>query len=246
MAVRPRVVTGNIATLDGRIAASASVPSWQDEQWAPILQAGYELIDFAKLHGAAVTLEGSNSFVAREANPVNGGEEFSPDGLHKDYLPKGVMQRFDRWMVVVDSRGRIAWTQTEGGGIHVAVLVSMSTPSNYLAFLREREVPYLVCGENRVDLEVALGRISQTFDTDLVVSTAGGVLNGALLRAGFVDEVNLQVLPIVLGCGDVPAIFEGYNPGLTTAPCPLTLLEAQTRTDGSVLMRFAPDREKGI
>lgn len=116
--VRPRVVTGNIATLDGRIAASPSVPSWRDERWAPIWEAGFELIDFAKLHGASVTLEGSNSFVPREMGSKSGAEGAPPGRLHEDYLPRGVIQRFDRWMVVVDSRGRIAWTQTDGGGVH--------------------------------------------------------------------------------------------------------------------------------
>ena len=47
-----RVITADTMTLDGRIAASPSVPSWQDERWRPILEAGFQLIDFAALHGA--------------------------------------------------------------------------------------------------------------------------------------------------------------------------------------------------
>lgn len=47
---------------------------------------------------------------------------------------------------------------------------------------------YIVCGVERVELELALRRLGETFETDLVVSTAGGILNGALLRAGLVDE----------------------------------------------------------
>lgn len=122
----------------------------------------------------------------------------------------------------------------------MAVLVCKSTPADYLADLREREVPYLLCGERRVDLDLALRRVGETFGTDLVVSTAGGVLNGALLRAGLVAEINLQILPFVLGCCDAPAIFEGYNPDLSAAPQPLTLLEAERRADGSLLVRLAP------
>lgn len=238
--MRPRVVTGNIATLDGRIAGCGSVPSWQDEKWAPIVQSGFELIDFAKLHGASVVLEGSNSFVARDAQATPFPDASWAGTYYEDYLPRDVIQRYERWMAVVDSRGRVAWAQTEGGGIHLLVLVSQSTPSGYLAFLREREVPYIVCGVERVELELALRRLSETFETDLVVSTAGGILNGALLRAGLVDEVNLQILPFVLGSGDAPAIFEGYNPGLTIPPYKLTLLEAAPRPDGSVFMRFVP------
>lgn len=239
--MRPRVVTGNVATLDGRIAACGSVPSWQDDRWAPILKSGIELIDFAKLHGASVILEGSNSFVSRDAGPALFPEAPALPGLYEDYLPKELLQRYQRWMAVVDSRGRVEWAQTQGGGVHVLVLVSQNTPPGYLAFLRERNIPYLVCGEDRVDLELGLLRLKETFAVELVVSTAGGVLNGALLRAGLVDEVNVQVLPFVLGSESAPALFEGYNPSLTLPPHTMRLLDAKSRPDGSVLLRYAPD-----
>lgn len=239
--MRPRVITGNIATIDGRIAASGAVPSWLDEKWAPITQAGFELIDFAKLHGATVVLEGSNSFVARDAGTASLPKADPSVNWHEDYLPADVIGRFERWMVVVDSRGRVAWNQVEGGGMHIAVLAARQTPASYLALLRERQVPYLVCGSERVELETALRRVSETFRTNLVVSTAGGVLNGALLQAGLVDEVNVQILPVVLGSAQAPAVFEGYSPDLSFPPHKLDLIEAQARPDGSVLMRFIPN-----
>jgi hypothetical protein len=61
-------------------------------------------------------------------------------------------------MAVVDSRGRVAWQHTHQDDTHVQVLVSRRTPAGYLAFLRERDVPYLVVGESRVDLDLALRR----------------------------------------------------------------------------------------
>lgn len=241
--MRPRVVTANIATLDGRIAASASVPSWRDEKWAPVRRAGFDLVDVVGLHGAVVTLEGSNSFVAREAGAAAFPEPPSGDQLHEDFLPAPLVDRVEKWMVVPDSRGRVAWTQTEGGGVHVLVLVCRSTPAGYLAFLREREIPYLLTGDEHVELDVALPRLGEIFHTEVIVSTAGGVLNGALLRAGLVDEIDLQILPIVLGLERAPAIFEGYGMGLTNQPLRLTLLHQETRPDGCLFLRFAPEKE---
>ncbi|WP_164491768.1 RibD family protein [Staphylospora marina] len=233
-----RVVTANTMTLDGRIAAS-SVPSWQDERWRPILEAGFQLIDFAELHGASVILEGSNSFVAKDAGGIDGVLSGTENEFREDYLPRHVIRRFKRWMAVVDSRGRVAWEHPHQGDTHVLALVSRKTSAGYLAFLREREVPYLVAGESRVDLDLALRKLGETFDTDLIVSTAGGTLNGALLRAGLVNEVDLQILPMILGNKEAPSVFEGYSPDFATAPYRLTLLEQQTRPDGSILLRFA-------
>ncbi|MFO7291128.1 MAG: hypothetical protein C0P67_014205 [Bacillota bacterium] len=154
----PLVITANTMTLDGRIAASPSVPSWQDERWGPILEAGFQLIDFAALHGASVILEGSNSFVARDAGGIDAVPSTPEDELYEDFLPNRVISRFKRWMAVVDSRGRVAWQHTHQDDTHVLVLVSRRTPAGYLAFLRERDVPYLVVGESRVDLDLALRR----------------------------------------------------------------------------------------
>lgn len=234
-----RVVTANTMTLDGRIAASPSVPSWQDERWRPILEAGFQLIDFAELHGAVVILEGSNSFVSRDARGIDVAPSGPEDELYEDFLPRQVISRFKRWMAVVDSRGRVVWQHTHQDDTHVLALVSRKTPAGYLAFLRGREVPYLVVGEDRVDLDLALRRLGEAFDTDLIVSTAGGILNGTLLRAGLVDEVDLQVLPLVLGNGEALSVFEGYNPDFATAPYRLTLLQQQAMPDGSLLLRFA-------
>ena len=77
------------------------------------------------------------------------------------------------------------------------------------------------------------------FDVDCIVSDAGGVLNGALLRAGLVDEVDIQVLPAIVGRADAPAVFEGYGRGTWERIRDLQLISAASRPDGSVFIRYA-------
>lgn len=240
--LRPRVVTANIATLDGRIAISSSIPAWLDERWAP-LEAGFELVDVMALHEAKVQFGGSNNFVPRDAGPADLPDVGSSRGLYEDFLPPVVMQRAEKWTAILDGRGRVAWTQTEDGDSHLLVLVCRSTPPAYLAFLREREVPYLLTGEGSVDLPMAVGRLGEALDAGTIVSDAGGLLNGALLRAGLVDEIDLQILPVVVGVPDAPSVFEGYSLGSGNRPLQLTLLHQEARPDGSVFLRFAPQNE---
>ena len=104
--------------------------------------------------------------MARDAGGIDVVPSAPEDELYEDYLPTQVISRFKRWMAVVDSRGRVAWQHTHQDDTHVLALVSRRTPAGYLAFLREREVPYLVVGEDRVDLDLALRRLGETFDTD--------------------------------------------------------------------------------
>ena len=69
--------------------------------------------------------------------------------------------------------------------------------------------------------------------------SAGGVLNGVLLRSGLVDEIDIQFLPVVIGRAGAPAIFEGYDLGALGDLRDLELISAETRPDASVFVRYA-------
>jgi riboflavin biosynthesis pyrimidine reductase len=124
-------------------------------------------------------------------------------------------------------------------GTRLAVLLSRKTPAAYRRFLREHDVPYLEAGEDRVDLGRALHRLGEAFGVDCVVANAGGVLNGAFLRSGLVDEIDIQFLPVVVGRAEAPAIFEGYDLDALGSIRDLELISAETRSDASVFVRYA-------
>jgi riboflavin biosynthesis pyrimidine reductase len=232
-----RLVTFNIASVDGRIAVSPSTPSWLDPRWKPLYR--FETVDALSLHGTRVSLQGSNSFTARDA-PEASFEDYAgarvPAG---DFLAESMGVHPGRWFVVIDSRARVRWIASEMDGTRLAVLMSRTTPAAYRTFLREHDVPYLEVGEDRVGLGRALHRLGEVFGVDCVVSDAGGVLNGVLLRSGLVDEIDIQFLPVVVGGADAPAIFEGYDLGALGSIRDLELISAQTRPDTSVFIRYA-------
>ncbi|MBN2148040.1 MAG: dihydrofolate reductase family protein, partial [Anaerolineales bacterium] len=112
------------------------------------------------------------------------------------------------------------------------------TPPESLAYLQREEVPYLVAGQQRVDLPQALSKLYNQMGVTSLVSTAGGHLNGALLRAGLVDELYLDLLPALIGGQHTPTLFTA--PDLTTDQLPtrMELLAATSRPDGHVLLHY--------
>jgi 2,5-diamino-6-(ribosylamino)-4(3H)-pyrimidinone 5'-phosphate reductase len=232
-----RLVTFNIATADGRIGVSPSTPSWLDPRWKPLEE--FEAVDVRSLHGARVSLEGSNSFTARDAPPAFTDDQPAASVPAGDFLPPALRTHSGHWFVVIDSRARVRWTASEMDGTRLAVVMSAATPAAYRAFLREQDVPYLEAGEDRVDLGQALARLGEVFSAECIVSEAGGVLNGVLLRAGLVDEIDIQFLPAVIGRAEAPALFEGYGFGAAGSLRDLRLISAQPRPDGSVFLRYA-------
>ena len=235
MTARPRVVTFNIASIDGRIGFPDRLLLEGDPRWDAISRRpGVALADMDALHAPEAMLGGSNSFVPADAPPLDLPPKPGVHGLYEDFVPVDST----RWFTAVDSRGRIRWSYKEMAGWHLLVLVSTATPAGYLAYLRDEGIPYLVAGDTRVDLALALARLGG-LGVRTVVADGGGRLNGALLRAGLVDEVDIQFLPAVIGAPDAPSLFEGFGLGHANRPVVLTPIALEDQGQGFFFVRYA-------
>jgi 2,5-diamino-6-(ribosylamino)-4(3H)-pyrimidinone 5'-phosphate reductase len=136
----------------------------------------------------------------------------------------------------------VRWQHTGGGGMDLLVLVCRATPQRYLAYLRRSAIPYLVAGDDRVDLLGVLRRMADRLGVSCVVSKAGGGLNGALLRAGLVDEVQMILLPALIGGRETATSFDGSQLRDDELPTSLRLISTQTTADGAVWLRYEVDR----
>ena len=261
---RPKVVTINSASLDGRLAISPDAlllygdPRWQAiETWGAPAPADTAYARLKAIHQPQATLEGSGSFVRPGAEPEPLPPfEGDPATLYRDFLPEAVVGRPDHqgWFAAVDGRGRVRQWIKDGGvfgeewtGWHLLVLVAHHTPPEYLATLRGEVIPYLVAGEDgeHVDLGLALSKMQSELGITSLLSTAGGQLNGALLRAGLVDEVNVEFLPAVVGGFETPALFDGPVLAAGREPVRLELISADAPAGGRAWLRYRVVRQEG-
>jgi riboflavin biosynthesis pyrimidine reductase len=154
--------------------------------------------------------------------------------LRTDYLPF----RSPRWFAVVDSRGRVAWTHKGDAETSLLVIASKGTPLPYLAFLRRERIPYLLAGVHRVDLAAALAKMGTGLGAQCVVSEAGGGLNGALLRAGLVDELHVITVPALTGGVGTPSIVDGPPLAVGSVPVRLRTIDVQVGAHGSIWTHY--------
>lgn len=144
-------------------------------------------------------------------------------------------------LAVVDSRGRFHhW-----GAIRQApywregvALVSQATPQRYRDYLGRYHLDAIQTGEDHVDLRAALEELNARYGVERVRVDSGGVLNGALLRAGLVDEVSLLINPCLVGGTTPRSIFTA--PDLTPAESliPLRLTHVETLQGDAVWLRY--------
>lgn len=242
---RPRLITHNVASLDGRLTIGPGVLLMGgDERWQAIAGDGDGYRDVMARHEPQAVLEGSGSFVSEDAEPTPWPEASGAGEHHGHFLPADVVDvRGRRWFTVVDGRGRIRWQfkefpDPEWAGWHLLVLVAESTPAEYLAYLRGEAIPYLVVGSSGVDLPTAVETLGRELGVEVIVSTGGGRLNGALLRAGLVDRIEVEILPAVIGSTGTPALFDAPPLGPADTPTRLRPAEVSTTDDGHVLLTY--------
>jgi 2,5-diamino-6-(ribosylamino)-4(3H)-pyrimidinone 5'-phosphate reductase len=147
-------------------------------------------------------------------------------------------------LVVPDSRGRVRnWRHATAQPWYrgVLVLVSASTPDEYLDYLDRRGIEHRRVGERQVDLRRAMALLAGEHGVGRVRTDAGATLNRALLTAGLVDELALLVRPVISHAPDTQTLLppDGTLPERYRS---LQLVETEVSGDGSVLVRYGARR----
>jgi riboflavin biosynthesis pyrimidine reductase len=166
----------------------------------------------------------SDTDVAREYRGTAPREDFVASGQHESFA------------FAVDPSGRLAWQSNEVDGDHVVAIVSARVSDEYLAMLRERGVSYLIAGSQELDAALALEKIGARFEVRTLMLEGGGKINGAMLRAGLIDEVSVLVAPVADGRMGTPALFD--VDGSNVIPSGLVLESVERRAGGVVWLRY--------
>lgn len=148
-------------------------------------------------------------------------------------------RRSERMFIVADPEADIFFTSSVLRGDNMLVIVGRNATEEYLAHLREKQISYVIVSD-AADLQAGLEAVGQEFGIRCISVQGGGILNGALLAKGLVDELSLVVYPGIDGLSGVPSIFE-YVGGATDYPAAgqsLQLLSAEQREHGVMWLRY--------
>jgi len=109
-----------------------------------------------------------------------------------------------------------------------------------LASLRSEGVSYIFIGKSQLDLALALDILNRELGVKRLLLEGGGGTNGAFLRAGLVDELNLVLCPAVDGATGAPSVFDSTEAETDRrAPVTAMSLESSEALEGGiVLLRY--------
>ncbi len=189
---RPYIICHMCTTIDGKVLSSrwGKLPGGASsaglfESTASSLGVGHWIV------GTTTMKEFAAGFKTRLPTPT---EAVSADDFIANPKAKPLA-------IGTDARGELRFDKPDVDGDHTVILTSAAAPADYLAHLRSAGVSYLLCGKARVDLPRALRKLHKSFGLKKLVLQGGGTFNGAMLRAGLVDEISQVIVPVVDGGG---------------------------------------------
>ena len=143
------------------------------------------------------------------------------------------------WGIFLDAHGKAVWHRPDVGGDAILVILTEAVPDSHLAGLRSDGVSYIFAGKTGIDLAAALETLNRELGIERLMLEGGGGANGALLRAGLVDEVSLVICAVIDGSSGGPIVFNSGDTDLGPAPIEsMPLVSHEVLDKGAVWLRY--------
>lgn len=138
--------------------------------------------------------------------------------------------------VVVDTCGTLLWEDSAEQARPLLILMSENASREYLTYLDERHISWIVCGKERVDLKRACEILIKEFGVERMAVVGGGHINAGFLAADLLDEVSVLIGSGIDGRGGMAAVFDGLPRERPVTP--LKLSKVKPYESGAVWLRY--------
>lgn len=113
--------------------------------------------------------------------------------------------------IAIDASGKLAWKENNIDGDHIVEILTEEVSQAYIDYLKGLGISYLFAGKTEIDLKLAIQKIKKQLLIKILMLEGGGHLNGAMMKAGLVDELSLLLLPLADGT-TATTVFETGAP----------------------------------
>lgn len=230
--MRPYIICHIMSSVDGRLLPSRWTPPFDGTNpaklFAEYAAIGRQLETDAWMFGKAT---------AREAFPYR----FVPKSdRHPSAGTVHIGNReSSRLFITADPDADIFYTSDRLRGDNIVTILGTNATVDYLQMLEGQGISYIVLPEATA-LREAMDILYDKFGVRRISLQGGGIIDGAMLAAGLLDELSLVIYPGIDGLSSAPSIFE-YLGNADEQPAEgqsLELLSAEQRPHGIVRLRY--------
>lgn len=230
--MRPKVICHIMSSVDGRLLPGRWTLPFDGtpagELFKEYASLGKSLDTDAWMFGKATTRESfPYKFMPKSEQTVLPGLVFIPSSLSQ------------RLFITIDPDADIFYTSDKLRGDNIIVVLGTNATTDYIEMLREKGIGYIVL-EDVKELYKAMEILAEQFGVRSISLQGGGIIDGAMLAAGLLDELSLVIYPGIDGLTTSPSIFEylGADDERPADGQALELLSSETRNHGIMWLRY--------
>lgn len=218
---KPYIICHMMTSVDGRIDCAMT-------EHLPGVEEYYNTLDAleapSRVSGrvtAELEMALPGTFESKTATP------FGKEGFSKATDAAG-------YEIVADTRGSLLWGEKEERPL--LILTSEKVSQEYLAYLDSKQISWIACGKEHIDLVRACEILAESFGVERMAVVGGGHINAGFLAAGLLDEVSILMGAGIDGRGGMSAVFDGLPMERPVTPLKLTSVQ---QFENAVWLRFA-------
>lgn len=220
---KPYIICHMMTSIDGRIDCAMTAQLAGVSEYYTTLKALDAPTTVSGRITAATEMPNDGTFEPEDPTP------YGHEGFRKNAEAAA-------YEVIVDTRGTIAWKDNLSAEKPLLVVTSEAVSAEYLRYLDERAVSWIVVGSEHIDLTRAMEVLADEFGVTRVAVVGGPTINTGFLTAGLLDEVSILIGPGIDGRGGQKAVFDGRAAGAGVVP--LRLTDVKTYDDGAIWLRY--------
>lgn len=144
-----------------------------------------------------------------------------------------------RLFITIDPDADIFFTSDRLRGDNILTVLGKNATTDYLAALEEKGVSYLVVDDVH-NLRKVFTLVKHYFNANTISLQGGGIIDGAMLAQGLINELSLVIYPGIDGLITAPSIFEylGHSDERPADGQALELLSVEQMPHGIVWLRY--------
>lgn len=159
-----------------------------------------------------------------------------PEG---DYIAK---PKVAMYYLSIDAREELAFEEnfSSYGGVdsHIVEVLTEQASNAYKHFLREKEISYIITGQEGINFEVMLDKFYHLLDIQRMMVGGGGTLNWSFIQNGLADEVSMILAPIANADPEGHCFFVAKEPYSTIRETAFQLKAVDELENGTLWIRY--------
>lgn len=222
---KPYIVCYMMTSVDGRIDCEMTGQ-------LPGVQEYYEILDQLDIQSAVsgkitakLELAEKGTFDSKETTSIG-----------KEVVSKK-MDSIHGYSIIMDTKGTLLWNEDSDYEQPHIIVTSELVSKEYLDYLDEKNISYIVTGKTTIDLTRACEILKGQFGIARMGVVGGAAINTAFLDADLLDEVIILIGAGIDGRASFPPVFNRVG----SEECkvtPLQLMEVKSFHTGAVLLRY--------